>query len=715
MARDNYIQFGNSTSNRVELGIINTISDTLSITTSIPKIPMLKAEEQIGMDTGATNSISLISQHINGDTLTNAQWMNKMISLINRWQSETNGNRFKFTPDLDASSTTPAYDENVFISSITFKWNAGNPEVISATTSMKVGSMTGPVSYSGLPPVVNMRIKMTDKNGTWHDLCYRDGQGMWHSAVQSLELTGGFDQPFESIVMKVPRRDLATISSAFTQADSIRVGNNIIELNGAMGWGRYIISSVKSNNSEYTINAYSVAEMFKSQTLPQSYGAERTFKEINETYIEVGISIPTDFLGQITGSITYTNLSGNTVTVNLSGNGVSSHVAQCKLIGGYALVSISTSTPTPSRYSLVQWSDGDSNPNRQNMQLTTGTSYGCKWKFYDQQSGITDYTEMSTPPTVEPGVVDGSTVQQNFVDYSPYTPLEIIKSILASGVNYPVGNTLTNRAYSESNPTHNGKLIIHTSSGDSANWGQRDCYFPESMNAWYVLQLCAYAMNCKIHFSDGDCYLTGYNYITNTTHPAVNLTSQSNSQTLLNAPTLGSFEAEDIINTISFKYGTLDNALDADDETSKVMVIQTGEVYDSASVNYYGILSSNKTFQGIRSTNVTSENIAKAIANAMIRFSKAGGQSITFEVIESENGQWVQRYGNESFPASITDEINGTSMTTTTPMGTNYITLGLRTYTRYFPQCITKYSFGPQNPTNLALKVSTLETSVNNQ
>ena len=263
MAREAYIQMGNGT-NRVDLGVITGISDTVSTSANVPTIPMLKAEQQFGIDTGATSALTVTSYHINDTNDTGKNWMTKMINLINRWQASTNGNRFKYTPADESANLIPSYDENVFLSKVSFSWSAGEPDVVKATTTMNIGSICGIVEGES-ESISNAKVQMTnaDRNASVTLMDYSIG----YSIINECTIKGGINQPFESITLRIQRRALLE-NSGFSDTNAIQPGKNIIrvQING-LEERMFIATSLDSKDNYYTVTGYAISELFRGMVL----------------------------------------------------------------------------------------------------------------------------------------------------------------------------------------------------------------------------------------------------------------------------------------------------------------------------------------------------------------------------------------------------------------------------------------------------------------
>lgn len=701
MTRTAKIVFG---SNSVELGIISNITDTIATSTLGTTIPMLKAEEQFDMDLGTTEGLSVSSAHISGDTLSNSEWVTRMASVVNRWQAETDGCRFVYNPSDDLAEHIDTYDTNCYVGSMTLKWSAGNPEVITSTISFKVGSIMGGKG-SGGSPATDMDIYMSDSDGTWHNLCQSVSDG-WNSAVQDMNVKGGYDQPFESVELRIPRIKLGDISSKFLQTDGIRIGRNMVRLNGAMGWGDYIVSAVKSDNTDYKISALSVSELFNRTGTTTAYGSKRTVKVQKVKWVQFGVSVPSIPMlrAVVMVKITYTGADGRTYMEFLN-----SHDNLSTVIDVYMGTDTSVKVEVEalilaSSGVFAGWSDGNSQKNRE-IVLTEGFSIGSSWKINVPDSDPVTYS--SEPPQVEKSPIEETVEIEEWEDLPIFSTMDIINDILGNeGVTF----NGTKYTYSTSNSAHNGRL--HLSNIQEDSWGQRDIYFPQNTNCWYVLQLCAYYLGAKIHFSDGDCYITGY---PSSPSGTIDLSSNSDlSPFLLEVPELGSEKSDNIINKIPFRYGTKDTIVARMGTETEAVQYNEGSTENETSISSYGIRSTQRTLYGIRSTMEESEVVGKRIADGMMAFNLAGGQAITFILNENVNGDWVSKFGTEHYPQTIKDDLNKVSLSTSTALGQYAPILGLREYTRNYPKCTATYTFGPQNPVNLSMKIAQIERAIDN-
>ena len=79
-----------------------------------------------------------------------------------------------------------------------------------------------------------------------------------NNAVKSYTLTGGVSEPFEVLMMKIPRNKLVQAASPLTKPNAMIEGTNKITLS-AMGKGEYVFQSASLSDDTYTIKAYCAA------------------------------------------------------------------------------------------------------------------------------------------------------------------------------------------------------------------------------------------------------------------------------------------------------------------------------------------------------------------------------------------------------------------------------------------------------------------------
>ena len=87
----------------LDLGTVENVSDGISVSTTVSKIPTLPAERAFVMDMGSTESfqVSITRVHppdfndssSDSTRWSNAKWLQAFEGTINRWQADTNTSR----------------------------------------------------------------------------------------------------------------------------------------------------------------------------------------------------------------------------------------------------------------------------------------------------------------------------------------------------------------------------------------------------------------------------------------------------------------------------------------------------------------------------------------------------------------------------------------------------------------------------------------------
>lgn len=104
------------------------------------------------------------------------------------------------------------------------------------------------------------------KDGTVQDWDLTDLLANEVDVISSYTISGGPEQPFESVNMKLSRKKLMMYVSDLDKADSIIAGRNRLEIHG-IGHGTYVVTKCKLSNNTYSITAYCDAEVYRGGVL----------------------------------------------------------------------------------------------------------------------------------------------------------------------------------------------------------------------------------------------------------------------------------------------------------------------------------------------------------------------------------------------------------------------------------------------------------------
>jgi hypothetical protein len=305
----------------IDLGIINGYSDKYQISLTSAKIPMLPSDKQFCMDNGVQNDKMLsyfrTQPEVTDDSSTdskkwsNRKWVNEMTRMVDRWQADTDGCTLTYNP--------PNPDEfmkvslNVYITRFTIQYTNDAPEEVKGQISLKAGTMMSGRSVVATIRNADMSITMCDgNNSSWYYLWQRSSGT---SCIDSLEIHGGMNQPFESLVMKIPRRRLTQFAPELMGERGIVSGRNVIIYN-AYGYGRFILTKASLKNDIYTITGYAVPEVFRGTPTAYRYTNSNSPMQIIEDILSIGVSVSG---GNESASYRRTNSAGNgKLNTNLS-------------------------------------------------------------------------------------------------------------------------------------------------------------------------------------------------------------------------------------------------------------------------------------------------------------------------------------------------------------------------------------------------------------
>lgn len=222
------------------------------------------------------------------------KWITELQAFIDRWQMKTDGCFIVYRPAstnpyVRLGTRTSGYYTNMihgYLKSIEFTYNSDYNEHVTFYLTMTVGTckstpyldtfVTPP--YTSGESVTRSESGITlsdDERNQYYPIgslagavSYQGTDYPCESAVDSYTITGGPNQPFETISMTIPKTKLSTILNAFVDVRRYLVeGQNIITVN-AVGKDRtFLLSSVKSigaRNGTIKIQGRNLAYKFKA-------------------------------------------------------------------------------------------------------------------------------------------------------------------------------------------------------------------------------------------------------------------------------------------------------------------------------------------------------------------------------------------------------------------------------------------------------------------
>ncbi len=296
--------------------------------------------------------------------------------------------------------------------------------------------------------------------------------------------------------------------------------------------------------------------------------------------------------------------------------------------------------------------------------------------------------------------------------------------------------------------------------------------FEEGTNVWYILQICALIMRCKIWFADGKAYVVDQTDASNSTAAGVlDLYSSSTDaicQRVIGDVTLGDEGMDSVINSIKLSCTAVsppeEVTIDSEDTTERKSVPYkyqaSVEIYGEYSGGQFNIpelkegqgqisLAAREKIQAEleailekikeegRLTPTEEEqkaieellkklqtpvdyNMASSFANNYMAYRAEPQQTVTFEVKEIEADStgaqvWVPLFDQSTRVDSIVDEVNEFEVNNKSRIesGASYQKLLMSQYERHYPDGTTEYTFGLISNIDLSSSTSQILTALN--
>lgn len=647
-----YIGYGGY---RVPLGLITDLTDTLTVSTNCSscKMPMLRAEDQFGMDTGTTNTITVSTTRVQPESgNNNAQWVYAMSSIVNRWQAETNGNTFFYVPEEDLTDDIASYNENVYVSSLVMSFSTESPDIINAKVTMQVGSICGPVTQSSQTiPTQGMTISMTspDTDELLPISYYRDGE--YISCVASMTVTGGFNQPFESLELEIPLRKLKNIQPTFKNENCILIGSTRIHLEGAegsggaMGKGDFIVTSTKSKNNMLTVTALSIWELFKSMTLPEDIDCRPRNTSSQDT--KYGSMIHPTY-GKTVNDDDSTMIWTGIIDVLVGKTMPEWFKDMFNIHGEYGV------TFHGVKYVPDVLGHGDDSELAQSWRLL--------------------YTVGDVEETIYPKFKKGQNI---------WYVMQVCALCAGAVIGFS-GNTMYLESFDSYRTSSLRALAIAS-----------DDYIDES--SWFT-------PGASSTPTGWDGEYVGPGVPTSSTPGYIYHAYYKNIKSrITGVPTLGSSQPNDVRNIFTLRYGFQDG------DEKEVIVSDREGVDDFAEMsrNMFGERADTKSLIGIGS-----KDTVKGAGNALIWHYAWSLEPITVSILESSDEKWLPYFGYVENFVAIVDAINNTAITRVSGDVSYIPILKLVKYVRHYPQCRSDYTFGTLSPTSLSQSLSQISQAI---
>lgn len=305
------------------------------------------------------------------------------------------------------------------------------------------------------------------------------------------------------------------------------------------------------------------------------------------------------------------------------------------------------------------------------------------------------------------------------------SPSQWIRSILGGGNSFGINFV-------------EGETYIH---GTYPSMGEKDYIrFETGQNIWYILQICAMYLGCKIFFAENKCFVLNYK-----TDP--NSVVESYSMINLYPASLSASDHQlygRVIGSVSLGDEGIDTVINAQtvycsNELNKVQTNTSTYFLDSASISAFGgregstmyipeLLEGKKDTTSTEGTEgeTTEEpekiqyNQATKFVNNMFSYRREPQQSITFNVKEMHktntgNIYWKPCFAVNSRAVSIVDTVDDVTITNASYIsGTAPQKFLLSSYERSYPEGISSYTFGVVANIDLSSSTSEILSNLSN-
>lgn len=297
-----------------------------------------------------------------------------------------------------------------------------------------------------------------------------------------------------------------------------------------------------------------------------------------------------------------------------------------------------------------------------------------------------------------------ATVREYREAYSPY---QIILDILGNGV--AIGNMSV---------VYTGDSVVSRFEPHNDVWdGEID--FPQGSNAWYVMQVCALRLNCRIFFHEEKAYIFDTTVFPNsyglawdsyinrpislygegTTDPDGGITSPVYlAENVVGSAELGDEGTSQLCTVVTIGY--------TDNGESKTVTCYA----PSDMVTFYG----ERGQKTIRLPEILNESDARAIGEHYCLYLCEAQTSIGFTLKELDDEGWHKIFEPTTGVRTITSEMDEITIRPGTQSVIKPQMLTVSTFTRMYPEFCAEYWFGILQQNDLTQTVSQIQTAVNN-
>lgn len=272
------LSYGNTV---LDFGIITSFSESFQKSCTTVPLVSLESEDAFCLESGSgmTYMVSFARKNpenpISGGTdstrWSNSEWKKAVEKSVDRWQCRTDGFMLDLIPDTTGECINPYVtprSERGYIRSLEIKYTSENPELLEGSMEFHVGTMfvtTTLPNPTQTIPQSDFSILMSNADCTvWY---YLLSEEFGIDCVKSYTLSGGMESPFESLTMTIPKNRLSSVAPELVEG--IVAGQNKVIIN-AVGRCSMTVTKCKLTNKNFSITAYSNAEVLRGYTLDTS-------------------------------------------------------------------------------------------------------------------------------------------------------------------------------------------------------------------------------------------------------------------------------------------------------------------------------------------------------------------------------------------------------------------------------------------------------------
>lgn len=265
----------------IDFGVIESFSESFQKSCNTIPLVSLKSANAFCLETGSSmiftirfarkNPSNPITGGIDSTRWSNSEWKQIVEGAVDRWQCRTDGFLLELIPDTTGDSINPYVTprtERGYIKSLSISYSSENPELLEGSMEFHVGTMfvetTLPDPTQTIPQSEFSILMSNSTNTVWY---YLLSEEFGIDCVKSYTLSGGMESPFEVLNMVIPKNRLSSVAPELVEG--IVAGQNKVIVN-AVGRCSMTVTKCKLSNKNFTITAYSNAEVLRGYTLDTS-------------------------------------------------------------------------------------------------------------------------------------------------------------------------------------------------------------------------------------------------------------------------------------------------------------------------------------------------------------------------------------------------------------------------------------------------------------